>query len=220
MDSMSAAPKPIDGGLIVIFEGIDGVGKTTQVLLAKDVLLKQGWPVYITRNLGGTPIGEELRKVMLAPIERPALTNLYLSVAIQEALLGAIEAERAQGKLIFMDRGPLSLAAYEIYGSNLNETLGWQHVDAGMQQLKPELTIIYKADVAAALDRAHRKSRKADYFESQPQGYFERVTEGYDAAAKRYPYETITIDADQPIETVHAQTMQAIQEALDKKFKA
>jgi dTMP kinase len=221
MDNMSPplTPKPISGGLIVVFEGIDGVGKTTQLLLAKDVLLADGWPVYITRNLGGTPIGEELRKVMLAPIERPTTTNLYLSVAIQEALVGAIEAERANGKLIFMDRGPLSLAAYEIYGGGLNETLGWQHVDAGMQQIRPELTIIYTADIKTALRRAHRKVRKADYFESKPPGFFERVAKGYTAAASRYPYETVTIDAGQPVEAVHAQTTRAIQQALDKKFK-
>jgi dTMP kinase len=214
---MSATPKPIPNGLIVVFEGVDGVGKTTQLLLAKDALLSQGWPVYITRNLGGTPIGEELRKVMLAPLERPTTTNLYLSVAIQEALVGVIEAERAKDQLIFMDRGPLSLAAYEIYGGQLNETLGWQHVDAGMQQLKPELTIIYTADVKTALQRARRKSRPADYFESKPPGFFERVAHGYATAAERYPYEIITIDANQPIETVHGQTLRAIQQALDKK---
>src|ERR1700722_19360970 len=101
---MSTTPQPIPGGLIVVLEGIDGVGKTTQILLAKDLLIKRGWPVYITRNLGGTPIGEELRKVMLDSLERPATTNLYLSVAIQEALAEALEIERAQGKLILMDR--------------------------------------------------------------------------------------------------------------------
>jgi dTMP kinase len=134
-------------------------------------------------------------------------------------LVGAIEAERANGKLIFMDRGPLSLAAYEIYGGGLNETLGWQHVDAGMQQIRPELTIIYTADIKTALRRAHRKVRKADYFESKPPGFFERVAKGYTAAASRYPYETVTIDAGQPVEAVHAQTTRAIQQALDKKFK-
>lgn len=216
---MSLTPQPIHNGLLVILEGIDGVGKTTQLLLAKDLLIKQGWPVYITRNLGGTPIGEELRKVMLASLERPAITNLYLSVAIQEALAGAIQAERANGKLILMDRGPLSLAAYEIYGGGLDPALGWQHVDAGMHRLQPDLTIIYAADVKTALERAKRKSRKADYFEAKPTSFFESVAQGYDDGAKRYPdYKTIIINADQPIADVHSQTMQAIGEALDKKF--
>lgn len=216
---MSVLPRPIHNGLLVIFEGIDGVGKTTQVLLAKDLLAKQGWPVYITRNLGGTPIGEELRKVMLTTLERPSATNLYLSVAIQEALVESIQMERAKGQLILMDRGPLSLAAYEIYGGGLNEDLGWQYVDAGMQKLQPELTIIYTADVETALERAQRKSRKADYFESKPPSFFEKVAQGYSDGAVRYPaYKAVIIDAGQPIEAVHSQTMQAIEEALDKKL--
>jgi thymidylate kinase len=82
------------------------------------------------------------------------------------------------------------------------------------------LTIIYTAEVKTALQRAHRKTREADYFENKPPGFFERVAEGYAAAASRYPYKTVTIDADQPIETVYAQTAWAIQQALDKKFKA
>jgi dTMP kinase len=213
---MNATPQPIHGGLIVVLEGIDGVGKTTQLLLAKDLLTKEGWPVYITRNLGGTPIGEELRKVMLASLERPATTNLYLSVAIQEALAEALDVERTHGRLILMDRGPLSLAAYEIYGGGLDAALGWQHVDAGIERLKPELTIIYTADVKTALERAKRKSRKADYFEAKPSSFFENVAQGYRDGAKRYPaYKTIIIDADQPIAEVHTQTMAAIEQALD-----
>lgn len=213
---MGTVPRPIENGLLVVFEGIDGVGKTTQLLLAKDLLLRQNWPVYITRNLGGSPIGEELRKVMLEPIERPATTNLYLSVAIQEALTETIKQERGEGKLILMDRGPLSLAAYEIYGGGLDEALGWQHVDAGMRQIQPDLTIIYTADVKTALERAQRKSRQPDYFEAKTPGFFERVAQGYGACAARYSSsKIITIDAGQPVEIVHAQTMRLIQELLD-----
>jgi dTMP kinase len=212
---MSIAPRPISNGLVVVFEGIDGVGKTTQLLLAKDLMIAQNWPVYITRNLGGSPIGEELRKVMLEPIERPPMTNLYLSVAIQEALVETIKEQRSEGKLILMDRGPLSLAAYEIYGSGLDELAGWRHVDIGMRQLQPELTILYTADVKTALERSQRKSRKADYFEGKPVDFFERVSQGYTDCAARYSSsKIITIDADQSIEAVHAQTMQAIEEAL------
>jgi dTMP kinase len=219
MDKMRAIKKPIPDGLIVVFEGIDGVGKTTQLKLTQDTLVAQGWPVYTTRNLGGTPIGEALRKVMKAPIERPATTNLYISVAIQEALAEAIDLERAKGKIILMDRGPLSLAAYEIYGGGLDEVLGWQHVEDGIKQLRPELTIVYSADTATALRRVRQKSDKTDYFESKPHSFFERVYQGYEIAAKRYPSSVVIIDADRSIETVQAQTMQAVQQALDKKLQ-
>lgn len=215
---MSVKSKTLKDGLVVVFEGIDGSGKTTQLELAQKALLAQDWPVYATRNLGGTPIGEELRKVILLPIKRPSSTNLYISVAVQEALAEAIGQERAKNNLVLLDRGPLSLAAYEIYGGGLDESLGWQHVKTGMAKLNPELTILYDADIRTAIGRARQKNAKTDYFESQADSYFERVAKGYQTAAKRYPDSVVVIDANQSIEAVHQQTMDAIQRALAKKL--
>jgi dTMP kinase len=216
---MSLQPQPIPDGLLIVFEGIDGAGKTTQLELVRNTLEAEGWPVYVTRNLGGTPIGEELRKVIKSKLERPTATNLYISVAIQEALTEVIESVRQAGKLILMDRGPMSLAAYEIYGGELGEALGWQHVDAGMEELKPELNIIYKIDVETALRRAHEKAAAADYFESKPADYFDRVATGYEAAAGRYASTTVIIDAGQPVETVQSETIEAVRQALSKKLR-
>lgn len=216
---MNPNPRPIQDGLLIIFEGIDGAGKTTQVELSREALESEGWSVQTSRNLGGTPIGEALREVILSPLERPSTTNLYISVAIQEALAEAIETARRQGKIILMDRGPLSLAAYEIYGGGLDASLGWPHVDAGMARLRPELTIVYQADVATALRQASQKRRRADYFESQPPSYFERVAKGYEAAAERYAKQVITVDGGRPIETVQAETMMLIRQTLDAKLK-
>lgn len=201
----------------MVFEGIDGSGKTTQLELARAALLKEGWPVYATRNLGGTPIGEQLREVIKSPIERPGATNFYISVAIQEALAGTIESERAEGQVILMDRGPISLAAYEIYGGGFDKTLGWRHVDAGMAKLQPELVILYKADVPTALEQARQKPGRADYFESKPPSFFEKVARGYEAAAERYAKQTVIIDAVQPIQAIHDQTMLLIRQALAEK---
>ncbi len=215
---MSANPPPLKDGLLVVFEGIDGVGKSTQLALARDVLQAEKWAVHTTRNLGGTPIGEALRAVMLSQTERPTETNLYIALAIQEALLKAIEKERSGGKIILMDRGPLSLAAYEIYGSGLNKSLGWRYVESAMLELQPDITIIYTTDVKMALKRARQKARAEDYFESKPLPYFERVATGYTIAAKRYRSHSLIIDASQTIEAVHTHTMRAIRKALFEKL--
>ncbi len=217
---MSLKPDRIPGGLLVVFEGVDGAGKSTQLELACSTLQAEGWPVYTTRNLGGTPIGEELRKIIKSPLERPNTTNLYISVAIQEALADAIESERRQGRLILMDRGPMSLAAYEIYGGQLDPQLGWQHVDNGMKRLRPDLNIIYATDVDTALARAKAKSDETDYFESQPRDFFERVANGYEAAAERYAAGTIVIDANRPVEAIQSETIAAIRQALEAKLQA
>ncbi|MEK7594873.1 MAG: dTMP kinase [Patescibacteria group bacterium] len=215
---MGDSAKQISNGLVIVFDGIDGVGKSTQLELAKTALESEGWSVHTSRNLGGTPIGEELREVMLSTIERPTKTNLYISVAIQEALLDVIEEERSKNQIILLDRGPFSLAAYEIYGSNLDESIGWQYVDAGMLRLKPELTIIYKTNTEEALKRLKTKSGQSDYFERMPQDYFERVSDGYEIAAKRYEDTTTALDAGQAIEVVHEQTMQSIKAAIEAKL--
>ena len=64
---MTRRSKTIPGGLTIIFEGVDGVGKTTQLKKVHDTLTRQGWAVHATRNLGGTPIGEELGALAFSP---------------------------------------------------------------------------------------------------------------------------------------------------------
>jgi len=208
------SPKSLPNGLLIIFEGIDGVGKTTQLKLAEEALKTAGWPVFSTRNLGGTPIGEALREVIKSSLPRPNTTNLYISVAIQAALVETIQAERQKGQIILMDRGPLSLAAYEVYGEHLDEKLGWHYVEQGMAGLKPELTILYEAEVDTALARARQKPDKADYFESQSPEFFKNVARGYQEAAKRYPKLVSTVNAAESIEAVHDQTMRLIEKFL------
>ncbi len=195
-----------------MFEGIDGVGKTTQLELVQDELVKQGWPVHATRNLGGTPVGEALRKVTLSPLERSAKTDLYISVAIQTALSESIEAERLRGKIILVDRGPLSLAAYHIYGNGVDKKLGWRYADEGMACFKPDLVLLYETKLETALGRAGRRMSRTDYFASKPKSYFERVVRGFAAAAKRYPVQSI--DGSKSIKAVHSETMTSINKLL------
>jgi dTMP kinase len=205
--------RTLPGGFLLVLDGSDGVGKTTQLQLVKESLEAAGWQPIVRRNLGGTPIGEELRQVMIKDIPRPTETNLYISTAIQAALIEQVDKDRAEGRLILMDRGPLSLAAYAIFGDDLDENLGWPHVDEGMNRLKADLMIIYKADIAESLERAKSVSTTQDHFENKPLSYFEKVSHGYDESQKRYE-NIIEIDANQSIEEVHKLTMEAVNKAL------
>lgn len=212
---MSNAQPQLDDGLVILFEGLDGVGKTTQLQLARDELEKRHGGVHATRYLGGTPVGEALRQVILSPVERPPETDLYISVAIQSALIKSVDEERAAGKIILIDRGPLSLAAYHIYGNGLDPELGWQYADKDMKLFRPELVILYRTDLDTAMKRSKQRSTKTDYYASKPREYFERVVKGFDEASKRYPMRFI--DASQGIDKVHRETMQLIREAIDAK---
>lgn len=205
--------QPRPRGLLIAFEGMDGVGKTTQLQLAEQQLTSQGLSVVSRRSPGGTPIGEALRNVLLQPTDRPPMTDLYIALAIQEALDEAIAVDRKAGAITLLDRSPLSIAAYQIYGSGIDEQTGWQYIDTYMKRLQPDLIVAYSCPPEEALRRAQQKSTTGDYFESMPLSYFERVAKGYEAALQRYSARTI--DAAQPIDAVHQQTMEHINHLLN-----
>jgi dTMP kinase len=216
MDTMEKNTKTVPGGLVIMFEGIDGVGKTTQLELVQEALEADGWPVFPTRNMGGTPIGEAFRTVLLSDLERPPLTDFYASLAIQEPLIAVINQARKQGKIVLMDRGPLSLAAYQIYGGGIDASLGWRHVESGMDRIKPDRVILYDIDPNTALARVRNPSKQSDYFESKPLDYFQDVADGFKAAAERYGG-VVSIDAAQPIAQVHERTMAVVNELLNSR---
>lgn len=215
-----AAEQKITGGLVIIFEGVDGVGKTTQLDLVRDQLTDQGYEVHATRNLGGTPIGEALRKVAFSPIDRSPETDLYISAAIQAELAKSIETERSRGKIVLVDRGPLSFASYHVYGNGAETELGWQFADEGMSKFDPDLVILYEMGLDDALKRAKRRKGQTDYYASKPKKYFQRVEAGYRAAARRYSGLVAKLDASGSIDAVHSQTMGLVEEALGRKLKS
>lgn len=212
MSESAPQPKTVPGGLVVFFEGIDGVGKTTQLEKAEESLRDDGWLVYSARGHGGTPFGEELRKTSFLPIERDADTNLYLSMAIHNELGKQTKQWREEGAITLIDRGPLSMAAYQIYGDGCEPQLGWREVTFDIARFQPELMILYTAALDVALTRARDRGGKTDYFESKPRGYFEKVEEGFAECAERFG--VAEVDAGQSIETVATETMELIKNAL------
>lgn len=208
----------IQGGFVVVFEGIDGVGKSTQIERLKSHLEGLGYDVVTLRNLGGSPIGEALREVMLSETPRPPLTDMHISLAIQSALIDVIDRARAKGQIVLMDRGPYSLAAYQIYGTGIEGDLAWQHVEAGLDAIHPELSILMTADIETSLDRGREHSGKADYFESKPVEYFENVSQGYIEMADKYSMQIL--NANRPIEEIARDVSDLVVERLPSQNQA
>jgi dTMP kinase len=214
MKQTSRLGKTLPGGRVIIFEGLDGAGKTTQIKIVEQALIDKGYKVHSTRNLGGSPIGEELRKVLFSPIDRPALTNFYIGVAVQEALIDSIESERSKGAVILIDRGPLSLVAYQSFNGGVDSDLAWRYADYGMKSFATDLTIFYDLDIKTASKRAAVKHAHegVDYFEGQDEAYYIRVSALLNEGVQRYKAKII--DASQTIETVTDKTMALIDEVL------
>lgn len=204
--------RTIDGGLLIVFEGIDGVGKTTQLELAYKKLEEKGYKVSKLRNLGTTAIGEALRTALKSPVPRPALTNLYVGKAVQQALIEELDQKRSEGSIVLLDRSPLSLVAYSCYGDGADRDLGWQLTEEDMTRYKPDLIMLYDGDITTSLERAKQISGNSDYYDSKSLDYFERVDKGLKEGAERYHAEVI--DARGSIEEVSQKTTALIDQLL------
>ena len=191
-----------------MFDGPDWVGKTTQVNLAAEALRSQGHKVWTTRVNGGTPIGEALRQAMFGDYARPPETDLYIHLAQQYALQVELEQRRRKGAVILVDRSPLSVIAYQVYGGGLAEETGYRIADEIITLFKPELVVAYTAPRGVLKSRRLSANHASDYFERQPADYFERVIQGYAAAAQHY--QATIIDAAGDKDAVHEQTMKHI----------
>lgn len=195
-------------GSLIMFDGPDGVGKTTQFDLAARQLLAAGHDVYSTHLLGGTSIGEALRGVMFSNDSRPPLTNLHLSLAIYYALAEDLAARRAAGTTILVDRSPLSLIAYQVHGDGLDETSGYRACDEALDAFQPDALIVYEAPLKMLSERRSARHKAGDYFEAQQLEYHRRTTEGYGVAARKYG--ATLVDASGSIEAVHSRTMELL----------
>lgn len=210
----SSAPFSI--GKLFMFDGPDGVGKTTQLHMAAEALTKKGYEVYLTKTHGGTPIGEALREVSLSDLERTPLTDMYISLAMHSALAELIEEKRERGVIVLVDRSPLSNVAYQAFGSGLDKDFTIGIIDIDMQLFRPDCIIVYDAPtevtLARMMARNQKNNAKKEYFESKPREYFERVAEGYRVAAAHF--NAHIVDATESADQVHKQTMKQLKTLL------
>ena len=195
--------------LFITFEGSDGSGKTTQMQFLTEWLQKQGYNVLTTREPGGTPIGEEIRKVLLDPEikEIPPLAEVCL-FSISRAMLvnQVIRPGLERGYIVLCDRYADSTLAYQGYGHGLDLEMLHAITALATGGLKPDLTIYLDIDVEEGLRRklaAHKASRAEwNRLDRQEMAFHRRVREGYLQMAARKPDRWLVIDATQPVEAI------------------
>lgn len=186
---------------IVVIDGPDGVGKSTQLKLAKEALESSGKRVYITRTPGGTPIGEELRKVFLSDVDRPPETDLHIVWGINLAIAHDIKAKAKDFDYILVDRGPFSFMAYQVYGSGLDVDKGRFTAQEIMDSWKPDICLVLMAPVEITRQRLLNEKTKLDFFESKDEAFHGRVLKGYQEAIELF--KPVIIDAQPSAEAVH-----------------
>ncbi len=197
-------------GLIICFDGPDGIGKTTQLKLAADSLKAEGYQVFTAKAVGGLPLTDVLGRALMMNEDRPPETDLHVAIASQYALAHEILPRRDKGEIVLVDRSPLSIIAYQVYADNLDSSLGNKAVKELLGVIKPDLVITYYADPDVIKHRRGSRNgdSELDFFEGKPQDYHKKVAEGFKQAAKDFGSKSV--DASAPIELVREATMQLI----------
>jgi dTMP kinase len=202
-------------GRFITLEGIEGAGKSTVAQLAVDWLAVRGITARVTREPGGTPLAERVRKIVLerGPEAVPAQAETLLMFAARSIHLeNLIRPALARGEWVICDRFTDATRAYQGYGRGLD--LAWieQLAVAVQGDLQPDCTLLLDLPVALGLSRARgRSAGAADRFEAEVEEFFERVRNGYLHIAQQCPQRVRVIDAARDLPTVTEQVTRALE---------
>jgi dTMP kinase len=190
-------------GKFITLEGMDGAGKSTHLTWIPAFLQARGVRVQLTREPGGTALGEKLRMLLLDKVQQlhPDTEALLMFAARREHLDKVILPALDTGVWVVCDRFTDATYAYQAAGSGLP----WERVAAleswVQGQLQPDLTLYF--DVSAAVGKSRTQAvREADRFEQEGQPYFERVRAGYLRRAREHPDRMVVVDSGATLETV------------------
>ena len=204
-------------GRFVSFEGIEGCGKTTQIALLSEVLTQRNIPHSVTREPGGTAVGEGIRKILLnsETIHLTAAAELLLFYASRsQNILEKIEPSLAQGEVVICDRFYHASMAYQGYGRGIPIDFIEKLTDLVCGQRRPEITILLDIDPEIGLTRARsRNSKRVEdegRFEMEDVRFYTRIREGYLNLAAREPERIRVINADSSIDNVHRSILQTL----------
>jgi dTMP kinase len=217
--------------MFITFEGIEGSGKTTHLRLAAARLAKDGYPVFQTREPGGTSVGEQVRSVLLSPGNRnmSPLAELLLYEACRAQLIAEhVRPELEKGSLVLCDRYFDATTAYQGFGRGLDLDLVERLNQAAGQGVEPDLTILLDCPVEQGLERIRRRyghhqkdhaHGAPDRMEAEDRAFHERIRHGYLQLAGRHGQRIRKVDATAEVEEVHAKVMECLNRVLKERKK-
>ena len=200
-------------GKFITFEGVDGAGKSTHIDEVISFLESQKISVKRTREPGGTKLGEKLRDILLHDEMDPETETLLMFAARRQHIAEVIKPALDEGLFVVSDRFTDATYAYQYGGKQVAyskiETLeAWVHPD-----LKADLTLLFDLPVEISIDRL-KKNRTPDKFEKESEAFFNRLRNVYLDLARQHPNRYRIINANQPIESVSHDVIEAIKSIL------
>lgn len=204
-------------GFFITFEGMDGAGKTTQIRYLRDYLERKGYTVVFTREPGGTPIGEQIRKILLDP------SNTGMSEITEAMLYAAARAEHVrdlilpslrQGSIVISDRFLDSSIAYQGYGRNLGNLVAEWNEEA-VQNVSPDVTFYLDLSPEEGIRRAEaRADGNLDRMEQEEASFKNRVYQGFQSLAEGNADRIVRIDGSLKPEVIRDLIFTAVDERL------
>jgi dTMP kinase len=197
-------------GLFITLEGVDGAGKSSHVEWLAEYFRKLGRRVSVTREPGGTPLGEKLREIVLGDAMHPDTEALLMFAARREHIERVIHPVLAKGDIVISDRFTDASFAYQCGGRGL-DTARLEQLETWVQgTLQPDLTLLF--DVPGEVAQARLATARApDRFEQEKLDFHARVRAAYLDRARRYPARMRVIDGNQPLAEVRAAVLDVVE---------
>lgn len=188
----------------ITLEGVDGAGKSTHISTIANLLRAQGKEVLVTREPGGTPLGEKLRELLLHESMHPETETLLMFSARREHLEKVIKPALANGVTVLSDRFTDATFAYQcggraVSGDKIRQLERWVQGD-----MQPDLTLLFDVPVAISTQRL-AEARNPDRFEKESVDFFERIRAAYLDRARDFPQRFRIIDSSRPVDEIHVE---------------
>ena len=206
-------------GFMIVCDGGNGAGKSTVLKSIEAHLQTKGRELVMTREPGGTPIGEKIREILLdrESSEMCDITELMLFAAaraqhVQQKIIPALRA----GKIVVSDRFNSATVSFQHYARGLPLDILMQLNEIAIGNFKPNITIILDLDPYVGLSRVAARGSTLDRMEEENIIFLENARRGYLEQAKQDPTHFSVIDASQPLAVVVQEAIHIVDEAISK----
>jgi dTMP kinase len=205
------------GSFFLSMEGIEGAGKSTQIVKIKEYLEAQDFRVLILREPGGTPFGEKLRGAILnTSTDLHPIAEAYLFASSRAQLLTEVVLKElaVPNTVIICDRYLDSSLAYQGNARQLGMKTILEIHNCFPLHLVPHLTLYIRIPIETSYGRQKVRNAPKDYFEAQGSEFYKSLIAGYDQAAELFPNRICIIDGNREFEEVHKDVIVALDKLI------
>lgn len=200
----------------ITIEGVDGAGKSSFIEVIKNYLEEKGEKVVITREPGGTKLGEDFREFLLEVKMGLMTETLLMFAARAEHIETVINPALEEGKWVICDRFTDSTIAYQCAAKGLPESKVKSLQEMVQGDLKPGMSLIFEVPLNVSKERLKMTGKTPDKFESEPDEFRDRVIKGYKNIAKKDPTRCKLIDSSGTKEQTKEQVMVLLESFYDE----